>query len=50
MPIFFKNETFQKAKEMLAARKNFGANKAKEIYLLSGLIFCVGGCGVAMQG
>jgi site-specific DNA recombinase len=35
---------------MMAARKKAPeANKAKEIYLLSGLIFC-GECGAAMQG
>ncbi|MCB2354716.1 recombinase family protein [Clostridium estertheticum] len=50
MPAIISKETYQKAKEMMVARKRApGANKAKEIYLLSGLIFC-GECGSAMQG
>lgn len=50
MPAIVTKETFQKAREMMIVRKKApGANKAKEIYLLSGLIFC-GECGSAMQG
>ncbi|MCM0648434.1 recombinase family protein [Clostridium swellfunianum] len=50
MPAIVSKDTFEKAKEMMVARKKApGANKAKEIYLLSGLIFC-GECGSAMQG
>nr|WP_235700120.1 MULTISPECIES: recombinase family protein [Clostridium] len=50
MPAIVSKETFQKAREMMNARKRApGANKAKETYLLSELIFC-GECGSAMQG
>ncbi|MPM73915.1 hypothetical protein SDC9_120900 [bioreactor metagenome] len=50
MPAIVSKDTFQKAKDMMVARKRApGANKAKETYLLSGLIFC-GECGSAMQG
>lgn len=50
MPAIVSKETFKKAREMMMARKNApGANKAKEMYLLSGLIVC-GECGSAMQG
>lgn len=50
MPTIVSKEIFQKAREMMIARKKApGANKAKEIYLLSGLIYC-GECGSAMQG
>lgn len=50
MPAIISKEIFEKAKAMMATRKKApGANKAKETYLLSGLIFC-GECGSAMQG
>ncbi|NMM65216.1 recombinase family protein [Clostridium sp. P21] len=50
MPAIITKEVFQKAKEMMAVRKKApGANKAKEMYLLTGLIYC-GHCGSAMQG
>lgn len=50
MPQIVSKETFQKTREMMAIRKKTpGANKAKELYLLTGLIFC-GCCGSAMQG
>jgi site-specific DNA recombinase len=50
MPAIISKDTFQKTRDMMMARKKApGANKAKEIYLLSGLIFC-GECGSAMQG
>lgn len=50
MPAIVSKETFQKAREMMLARKKApGANKAKETYLVSGLIFC-GECGASMQG
>lgn len=50
MPAIVSKETFEKAREMMVARKKApGTNKAKESYLLSGLIFC-GECGSAMQG
>lgn len=50
MPEIIPKETFQKAREMMAARKKApGANKAKENYLLSGLVFC-GDCSSGMHG
>lgn len=50
MPEIVSKEMFQNAREMMAARKKApGANKAKETYLLSGLIVC-GECGSAMHG
>ncbi|MGV8980546.1 recombinase family protein [Clostridium sp.] len=50
MPSIISKETFKKSREMMKARKKApGANNAKEIYLLSGLIFC-GECGASMQG
>ncbi|NFE08817.1 hypothetical protein FC905_03770 [Clostridium botulinum] len=36
-----KKETFEKIREMMPSRKKeIGANKDKELYLLSGLIYC----------
>jgi len=50
MPAIVSKEVFQKVKEMMEMRKKApGADKAKELYLLSGLIYC-GHCGAAMQG
>jgi site-specific DNA recombinase len=50
MPAIISKETFQKTREMMAARKKApGANKAKENYLLSGLVIC-GDCGSGMHG
>lgn len=50
MPALVSKEIFQKTREMMISRKKApGANKAKETYLLTGLIFC-GDCGSAMQG
>lgn len=50
MPAIISKKAFQKAREMMMVRKKApGANKAKETYLLTGLIFC-GDCGSAMQG
>lgn len=50
MPAIITREVFEKAKAMMGMRKKTpGANKAKEVYLLSGLIYC-GHCGSAMQG
>ncbi|SNT22507.1 Recombinase zinc beta ribbon domain-containing protein [Anaerovirgula multivorans] len=50
MPVIVSKEIFHKAREMMKARKRApGANKAKEFYLLTGLIYC-GYCGTGMQG
>lgn len=50
MPAIIPKETFQKTQEMMNKRKiSPAANKAKELYLLSGLIFC-GECNKPMQG
>lgn len=50
MPQIISKETFLKAQEVLKARKRSpGVNKAKESYLLSGIIRC-GCCGKAYQG
>lgn len=50
MPQIISKETFEKAQEVLKARKRApGANKAKESYLLAGLIRC-GCCGKHYQG
>ncbi|MCT4508473.1 MAG: recombinase family protein [Tepidibacter sp.] len=50
MPAIVSKEIFQKSKAMMLSRKKApGANKAKELYLLSGLIFC-GECGRRMHG
>jgi len=50
VPAIISKEDFQKAQDKMATNKRQpGFYKAKEIYLLSGLIFC-GECGHAMQG
>ncbi len=50
IPAIISKEDFQKAMVKMAANKRHpGFYRAKEIYLLSGLIFC-GECGHAMQG
>lgn len=50
IPAIISKETYQKTRAMMMTRKKApGANKAKEMYLLTGLIFC-GECGSAMQG
>ncbi|WP_027400085.1 recombinase family protein [Anaerovorax odorimutans] len=50
MPAIISKETFEKTRELLNKRKHApGTNKAKENYLLSGLIRC-GCCGYAMHG
>ena len=50
VPAIISMEDFQKAQARMASNKRQpGFYKAKEIYLLSGLIFC-GECGHAMQG
>lgn len=50
MPQIISKETFEKAQEVLKARKKApGTNKAKENYLLAGLIRC-GCCGRHYQG
>lgn len=50
VPAIISKEDFQKAQRKMAANKRQpGFYCAKEIYLLSGLIFC-GECGLAMQG
>ena len=50
VPAIISKEDFQKARLKMAANKRQpGFYRAKEIYLLSGLIFC-GECGHAMQG
>ena len=50
MPQIISKETFEKAQEVLKARKRApGTNKAKENYLLAGLIRC-GCCGRHYQG
>ncbi|EDU37898.1 recombinase family protein [Clostridium sporogenes] len=50
MPQIVSKDTFKKAQDILKSRKRKpGANKAKENYLLSGLIKC-GCCGKSYQG
>ena len=50
VPAIISQEDFQKAQAKMATNKHqLGFYKAKEIYLLSGLIFC-GECGHALQG
>lgn len=50
IPTIITKDIYEKAREMMASRKRApGANKAKEIYLLQGIIVC-GHCGYAMQG
>lgn len=50
MPAIISEETFSKAQAKMKQNKHkAGSYKAKENYLLSGLIFC-GECGHAMQG
>lgn len=50
MPRIISDEDFEEVQKLLANNKlQAGANKAKELYLLTGIIFC-GHCGAAMQG
>ncbi|SET51690.1 site-specific DNA recombinase [Natronincola peptidivorans] len=50
IPAIVSTEVFRKTKEIMNSRKRApGANKAKETYLLTGLIIC-GQCGTNMQG
>lgn len=50
MPRIISDETWKAVQERMSKnKKGPGANKAKEIYLLSGLIYC-GKCGSAMAG
>lgn len=50
IPAIINRATFEKAQERLTKNKRMaGANKAKEVYLLSGLIYC-GECGCLMNG
>ena len=50
MPRIISDEDFKEVQKLLANNKlQAGANKAKELYLLTGIIFC-GHCGAAMQG
>lgn len=50
VPQIIDAETFKKAQERLAENKKLaGSNKAKEVYLLSGRIYC-GECGSLMVG
>ena len=50
MPRIISDEDFGEVQKLLANNKlQAGANKAKELYLLTGIIFC-GHCGAAMQG
>lgn len=49
-PAIVSEETFEKAQKKLQANKRLGgSNKAKELYLLSGKVFCRE-CGYAMHG
>lgn len=49
-PVIVSEETFDKAQKKLQANKRLGgSNKAKELYLLSGKVFCRE-CGYAMHG
>ncbi len=50
MPRIISDEDFEEVQKLLANDKlQAGANKTKELYLLTGIIFC-GYCGAAMQG
>lgn len=50
MPAIISKEDFEQVtKKMQVNKKRPGSNKAKHVYLLSGLIYC-GECGSAMQG
>ena len=50
MPRIISDKEFEEVQKLLANNKlQAGANKAKELYLLTGIIFC-GHCGAAMQG
>lgn len=50
MPRIISDKDFEEVQKLLANNKlQAGANKAKELYLLTGIIFC-GHCGAAMQG
>ena len=49
MPRIVTDEVFEKVKLRMSDNKRKAVNKAKEVYLLSGLIFC-GECNGAMIG
>jgi len=50
VPVIISTDEFEQVQKKIAARKNTRAcNNAKEIYLLSGKIFC-GDCGFTMSG
>lgn len=51
IPVIISEETFQRAQELIASRRNghSPSQKAKEIYLLSGLVKC-GICGYSYHG
>ena len=51
IPSIVEKEVFEKVQEILNSRKSrsFGASTAKEIYLLSGKLYC-GNCGGSMNG